>query len=343
MKRLLSPTARLERRARRAEERGDRIGAIAAWTRADDRRPDPAVEEHLADLRCAEPGEGRPDRGPAPLLAMADPFPRSVGTIPEIDASALSAAVVGGAIRHHGSLIVRGLLDPSRVAALGDTVERAFAAREDHHAGAPREQTTPWFVPCAGWSARLPADAARARMFVRQVGSAVHVVDSPRALHLVLGALRRVGLPRIASECLGERAVLTANKTTLRLVPPAATTGWHQDGSFMGADVQALNVWVALTPCGTGTEAPGLHVVPRRIDEIAPVPGGPNITVAGSAVAAYAPPVTPFFAAGDALVFDQMLLHSTGGAPGLTTPRLALETWMFRASDVPAGYLPVTF
>jgi len=340
---LLSPTARLVRRARRAEQRGDRIRAITAWTRADERHPDPTVEEHLADLRCAEPGEERPERGPAPLLTMPDPFPDRHDAIPEIDASRLSATVVGGAIRHHGSLIVRRLLDPERVAELGDTVERAFAARESHFAGAPREQTTPWFVPCGEWSARLPADAARARMFVRQVGSAVHVVDSPRALHLVLGALRRVGLPGIASECLGERAVLTANKTTLRLVPPDANVGWHQDGSFMGADVQALNVWVALTACGTGTEAPGLHVVPRRIDEIAPVPGGPDITVAGSAVAAYAPPVTPFFAAGDALVFDQMLLHSTGGAPGLTVPRLALETWMFRATDVPAGYLPVTF
>src|SRR4029077_9120642 len=87
-----------------------------------------------------------------PLLA-GDPFPDVVGRPPEVDPSGLTAETLGGGILHHGCLLVRGLLEPARVDALVDTVDRAFDAREHFLAGAPAEETSPWYAPCARWDA----------------------------------------------------------------------------------------------------------------------------------------------------------------------------------------------
>ena len=43
-------------------------------------------------------------------------------------------------------------------------------------------------------------------------------------------------------------------------------SAWHQDGAFLG-DVRALNVWLTLSRCGD--VAPGLDIVPKRLDYIA--------------------------------------------------------------------------
>ena len=61
--------------------------------------------------------------------------------------------------------------------------------------------------------------------------------------------------------------MISVQKCTLRRVDPDAGRGWHQDGAFMG-DVRALNVWLSLSRCGD--EAPGMDIVPRRLDHIVP-------------------------------------------------------------------------
>ena len=60
--------------------------------------------------------------------------------------------------------------------------------------------------------------------------------------------------------------MLSANKCTLRRVPLTSNTDWHQDGAFLGRGIRALNVWVALTHCGV--DAPGMDLLPRRLDHI---------------------------------------------------------------------------
>ena len=55
-----------------------------------------------------------------------------------------------------------------------------------------------------------------------------------------------------------------ANKSTLRKAEPSVPGAWHQDGSFLG-NVRALNVWLSLSHCGD--VAPGLDVVPKRLDK----------------------------------------------------------------------------
>ena len=64
------------------------------------------------------------------------------------------------------------------------------------------------------------------------------------------------------TDFLGERPHLSANKCTLRRVPPEdMLSGWHQDGAFLGDYIGAFNVWITLTSCGR--DAPGLDIVPR--------------------------------------------------------------------------------
>ena len=62
----------------------------------------------------------------------------------------------------------------------------------------------------------------------------------------------------------GERPLISVQKTTLRKADPSVRGAWHQDGAFMG-EVRSLNLWLSLSRCGD--EAPGLDIVPRRLDE----------------------------------------------------------------------------
>ena len=110
----------------------------------------------------------------------------------------------------------------------------------------------------------------------------------------------------------------------------------------------AIDVWVALADCGEHTDAPGLDILPRRLDGIAPhgTPGAlhkdsvspDELDTVGGGIAV----MSPAFARGDALIFDELFLHTTGGSkPGLSRTRFALEAWLFGASTFPAEYVPM--
>jgi len=81
--------------------------------------------------------------------------------------------------------------------------------------------------------------------------------------------LGRAKLPELVRVYLGEAPLITAQKTTLRKAEPAVPGAWHQDGKFMGP-VRALNLWLSLSHCGD--DAPGLDIVPKRIDEFSQPP-----------------------------------------------------------------------
>ena len=106
----------------------------------------------------------------------------------------------------------------------------------------------------------------------------------------------------------------------------------------MGAGARALNMWIALSPCGDTTAAPGLALIPRRINEILEygTRGAKIDWVVGveliDELAAETPVVKPYFAAGDALFFDHLSLHRTGHAKDQDKTRYALESWFYAAS-----------
>jgi ectoine hydroxylase-related dioxygenase (phytanoyl-CoA dioxygenase family) len=162
----------------------------------------------------------------------------------------------------------------------------------------------------------------------------------------VLDLLERKGLRDILSDYLGERPGLSVKKCTLRRVPVDTGTDWHQDGAFLGPDIRTVNVWLALTDCGV--EAPGLDLVPKRLDLLETGTEGAQFdwSVGPGVVERVSTDcgvVRPFFSAGDALLFDERHLHRTGVSPGMTTERYAIETWFFAPSRYPHPQVPIAF
>ena len=143
--------------------------------------------------------------------------------------------------------------------------------------------------------------------------------DSPLLTFRMLELFRAAGLPELVAGYLGEPALFTVQKTTLRKADPAVPGAWHQDGAFLG-DVRALNLWLALSRCGD--EAPGLDIVPRRLDGFVTTQTDEAVLsyqvsqrMAEEAAGATAI-VRPIFEPGDALFFDELFLHQTGSDPG---------------------------
>ena len=177
-----------------------------------------------------------------------------------------------------------------------------------------------------------------------QGGGGLWVADSPHLLFQMLDSFDRVGLSAAIRGYLGEAPLITVQKCTLRKVDPDAGRGWHQDGAFMG-DVRALNVWLSLSHCGD--EAPGMDVVPRRLDGV--LASGQEGTdfdwsiseqVAEEA-AGETGIVRPIFEPGDVLLFDDLFLHTTAAEPSMPKSRLAIESWFFGASASPEQYSPL--
>jgi hypothetical protein len=167
--------------------------------------------------------------------------------------------------------------------------------------------------------------------------------DSPRGCFSMFELFERAGIPRLVEAYLGEPPILTFEKTTLRRADPEVTGAWHQDGHFMGR-VRALNLWLSLSRCGD--EAPGLDLVPRRLDQL--VAAGEDgaflsyqVSDATAAVAAEPKRVIrPIFEPGDALLFDELFLHQTASDAAMPNPRYAVESWFFGGSAFP-DYAPI--
>jgi hypothetical protein len=170
--------------------------------------------------------------------------------------------------------------------------------------------------------------------------------DSPKLMFEMLEAFERNGLRQVIHDYLQEIPAISIQKCTLRKVEPDSGSGWHQDGAFLG-DVRALNVWLSLSRCGD--LAPGLDIVPKRLDEIVPTGTEGAIfdwSVSPTVVEEVAAPegvVRPIFEPGDVLLFDEMNLHSTAADPSMPNPRYAIESWFFGLSGFPAEYVPLAY
>jgi len=307
---------------------GDAIEAIALLTAANAARRDHRIERRLVTMRFDAFQAARwPVTRPAIPDAVEDLSPGAV--IPEIGPADLDVAHVRSALLNHGSLIVRGLVGPERVAQLTADIDRALTGYDAWFAGKGLATAAPWFEPFAHEPKKVE------RKFRRDVGG-VLVVDSPPSLFDVIDTFDAAGIRRIVTEFFGEQPALLAKKWTLRRVPhDTGDSGWHQDGSFMGGDIRSLNVWLALSHCGDN--APGLDVVGRRLDDI--VPTGTegawlDWNVSPLMVEQVAPGavVRPIFEAGDALIFDHFNLHRTAAGPDMTNDRYAIEAWFLAPS-----------
>jgi hypothetical protein len=318
---------------------GRLFDAIDVLTTENRRLPDPAIEERLVGLRHEAFGQldasGGPVSWPPPV---DDQFPNAVGP-PEVAKDELTPEALRSGIFHHGCLKVRSLFDETRVNGLVDDIDHAFDAQQRRVDGAPVSETAPWYVPYEPFS-------EPDREWARQASSVI-AVDSPRGLFRIIEVFEEAGIGDLVAGFLGERPALLGIKWTLRRVPPdIRLADWHQDGSFMGADIRSLNLWVALTECGD--DAPSMDIVPRRFESI--VERGTHGAILDWAVGpgmaeqvAQGTIMRPRFAPGDALLFDQFFLHRTDTHAGMTRPRHAIEAWFAAPSSYPPAQMPIAY
>lgn len=286
----------------------------------------------LAELRAAAAGVGGirfPD--PAPVPARDG--------VAETTPGELTPQRLRGAILSSGCLLVRGLVDRERALRFADAIDRAFAERDRHDEGQPHDDGYySEFEPEGEHGNELP------RPWIKQ-GGGVLAVDSPHLSLEMASMFRDAGLPELVSAYLGEPALVSADKTTLRKALPTVPGAWHQDGKFMGP-VRSLNLWLSLSRCGD--VAPGLDIVPRRLEQhVAPITGEATLGFVVSQqdaerAAGERGILRPIFEPGDALLFDELFLHQTASDPAMPNPRYAIENWFFGASGFPAAYAPLT-
>jgi ectoine hydroxylase-related dioxygenase (phytanoyl-CoA dioxygenase family) len=230
---------------------------------------------------------------------------------------------------------------------LVDGIDRALEAAEAFERATTADATTSWFEPfkpAAHYPAVMKRQVGNRRPWVRESGG-VWAADSPHMLFELFDAFAAVGLIDLVTDYLGERPAIAVDKCTLRRVGADTSTDWHQDGAFLGTGtIRTLNVWVALTRCGR--DAPGLDLVPTRLDRV--VETGTDGAKFGWAVgpgaverAAGVAPIRPEFDVGDVMFFDELLLHRTAVDEGMTKARYAIETWFFAPSAYPEQYVPL--
>jgi hypothetical protein len=315
--------------------------AIRLLTDSNRTRRDPRLEQRLVELRFDAFREMEwPATRPEWPDTVDDLFPGV--RIPEIGRTDLTVERVRSAIRNHGSLIVRGLVDQDPVDRLRADIDRALAAYD---------ATTSGECPpdLAGWYRPFDRDTMSNRERKRFRG-AVMMVESPPTIFDLIETFEDSGVGQLLRDYFGEPPMLLARKGTLRrMAHEGKTGGWHQDGAFMGVDIRSINIWLSLTHCGE--DAPGLDVVGRRLDGLVKTGDGAftdwATTPDAAEEAAAGAIVRPIFEPGDALIFDHLNLHRTAIDPGMVHDRYAIETWLFGPSTydsmtttVENGYSP---
>lgn len=303
------------------------------------RQPTREIERQLLALRHIL-GARSLTSGPSP--AFVEPDYESLppeGEVPEVKAADLTPGIIRAAILRDGFLIVRGLVPRDEALKLAEGIDRAFEEREKALRG---EEPEPGY-----YEEFQPLEAYRESLLVRpwiREGGGVLAPDAPILCEQMIGLITRHGIRSLVEGYMQERPLISLQKTTLRKAEPHVPGAWHQDGSFMG-EVRALNLWLSLSRCGD--ESPGLDIVPRRLDHYVEQQTDEAVLsiqvsqrVAEQA-AGDRPIIRPIFEPGDAVFFDEMLLHQTGSDPSMPKPRYAVECWFFGCSKFPTEYGPL--
>jgi hypothetical protein len=303
-----------------------------------DRTPDRERERRILRLRHLAGIRYLNEASDAAGFATPDPTGLPAEPLGPVEVDSLTPEVIRAGIVRDGAVFVRGAVSRDAAEQLAAGIEQTFADRAaGKENSAPADGLYEEFAPEPGFS------QLSERNWI-ETGGGVLAADSPRLAFEMFDAFARSGLTERIAGYLGEPVAVSAEKCTLRKADPSIGGAWHQDGNFMG-DVRALNVWLALSRCGD--EAPGLDVVPRRVDYLveAGTEGAALSYVISEekveAVAGETGIVRPIFEPGDVLLFDDRFLHQTGSDPSMPNPRYAIESWFFGASGFPADYAPI--
>jgi hypothetical protein len=325
------------------EDRGESLEVLRAEIEALSARnedaPDREAERRLVALRHLA-GIRLIDDAPDGAQFVAPDIDRlpSGDPLPEIPAAELTPGLIRAGILRDGCLLVRGLVPRERALHLAGQIDRSFAERERQDAG--RSSTDGYYEE---FRPHERYGDVQGRTWIQQ-GGGVLAADAPMLSFEMHELFRGAGLPELVSSYLGEPALISVHKTTLRKAAPSIPGAWHQDGFFMG-EVRSLNLWLSLSRCGD--EAPGLDIVPRRLHRYVATATEEAVldyTISQQKVelaAGDTPVIRPIFEPGDALFFDELFLHQTGSDPSMPKHRYAVENWFFAASGFPSEYAPI--
>lgn len=294
------------------------------------------------------------DRLPVAKPALIVPTDTEISTaaepvVAEVDARDFNIEALRNALADHGALIVRDLFPEDEVRSMTGTIDRVLEACDS-----PREirakLANHYFNPPGNIVSIMPEkgpELGALRLFSAAANSAL-CVESPSITEMLLEFYEHHGVKEIVTQYLNEPPVLSVKKWVLRRSElPMAEAGWHQDGAFMGTDINTLNMWIPLTECGGATGAPGMDLIPQRMNKIASAEGATfgwavSDQQANSA-AVGGGPVAPVFNAGDAFFFDHFYLHRTQFREDFTKLRYAIETWFFGATSFPKNQIPIAW
>jgi hypothetical protein len=331
---------RLFGRKTREREASSAVEELAELTEANRREPDADRERRIVRLRhdaFAELEHGEPGPIPEPdfdAIEIVDGMP-SV-PLEQFTPEALRAGILEG-----GCLLLRGAIGRDRCEELIEGIESAFASREgagDHGPGSEPEWYTPLVVGDGTYN------LARQRQWVTTAGG-LWTADSPRMTYELIDVFADSGMLETIEGYLGQRPAVSVNKWTLRKVEPGGDADWHQDGAFLGEEIRAMNIWMALTDCGR--DAPGMDIVTRRLDGVIETgTDGARFDWSVSPqkveeLLGSEAPLRPAFRAGDVLLFDELFLHQTANRPEMSKDRYAVETWCFAPGAYPAKQVPL--
>jgi hypothetical protein len=267
--------------------------------------------------------------------------------VPEIDAREFSVDQLRSAVAQHGALIVRNMFSRVATDTLISAADKVIDACADPLA---THVASAYFNPPGNLRTIMPRkdkELGNTRSFHRESGSAM-CVEAPSVAEALLHLYETHGLKDLVGEYLGEPPCLSVKKWVLRRSRlPVAEAGWHQDGAFMGTNLNSINMWIPLNECGGNTGAPGMDVVPQRLTRITSSEGAQfDWSVSDSQVSsrfAQNKPFDPVFQAGDAFFFDHYYLHRTQYRNDFTKLRYAVETWFFGASCFPKNQIPLAW
>jgi len=278
---------------------------------------------------------------------QADAALQAQRCLPEIDAKDFTVDQLRTAVAKHGALIVRNMFSRTTMDTLITAADRVIDACSDPKATHP---VSTYFNPPNNLSSIMPKkdkELGNTRSFHRESGSAM-CVEAPSVAEALLLLYEAHGLKELVGAYLGEPPCLSVKKWVLRRSKlPVAEAGWHQDGAFMGTNLNSINMWVPLNECGGETGAPGMDVVPLRLHSLASAEGAQfDWSVSDSQVSsrfAQNQPLMPLFNAGDAFFFDHFYLHRTQYRTDFTKLRYAVETWFFGTSSFPKNQIPLAW
>ena len=271
--------------------------------------------------------------------------------LPEVPGSELTPELIRAAILRHGAILVRGLVEREAALRLAEEIDQAFEARDALAESVDWTNRGLRVSSEDGYFEEMepvpPHDAIGERFHVA-AGGGLLAADSPKVMFEMVELFEQAGIRDLVAGYLREQPTISAHKTTLRRADPSVAGAWHQDGKFLG-DVNTLNLWLSLSRCGD--EAPGMDLVPRRLDDIVDAGDGGvsfhEIVVKHELAEELASEaggiLRPIFEPGDAMFFDHLYLHQTASDPSMPNRRYAVESWFFGPSAFPGDYIPLAY